>query len=204
MNNPWKAINLDDYENHMKLDSVRQLQVLNHIMKGQFERYNVSHVMILGVAGGNGLEHVRDAKFKSVYGVDINADYLQECSKRYPELKDKLHLIEADLMDETVKLPHAELVIANLLIEYIGYKAFQNIIKKIKPQYVSCTIQINTDKSFVSASPYLHVFDGLEEVHHQMSITGLNESMLGLKYKLTCQDEMILSNGKRLVRLDYH
>ncbi len=34
MENPWKEISLADYENHMKLDSVMQLQVMNEMMKG--------------------------------------------------------------------------------------------------------------------------------------------------------------------------
>ena len=35
MNNPWEKVKLSDYENHMALDSVRQLQALNQMMKGQ-------------------------------------------------------------------------------------------------------------------------------------------------------------------------
>ena len=34
MNNPWKEINLSDYENHMALDSVQQSQAMNQMMKG--------------------------------------------------------------------------------------------------------------------------------------------------------------------------
>lgn len=56
MRNPWEEISLEDYENHMRLDSVRQLQALSKIMKGQLDAYPVSRVMILGVAGGNGLD----------------------------------------------------------------------------------------------------------------------------------------------------
>ena len=39
MSNPWEEICLDDYENHMSLDSVKQLQAMNSIMKEQFEAY---------------------------------------------------------------------------------------------------------------------------------------------------------------------
>ena len=28
--NPWETISLDDYEKHMSLDSVKQLQKMNH------------------------------------------------------------------------------------------------------------------------------------------------------------------------------
>ena len=38
MNNPWEDIKLDDYEKHMSLDSVKQLQAMNAIMKEQFDR----------------------------------------------------------------------------------------------------------------------------------------------------------------------
>lgn len=33
--NPWEKISLSDYENHMSLESVYQLQALNEIMAGQ-------------------------------------------------------------------------------------------------------------------------------------------------------------------------
>ena len=35
--NPWEEISLSDYENHMKLDSVMQLQAMNEMMKDQFD-----------------------------------------------------------------------------------------------------------------------------------------------------------------------
>ena len=31
MSNPWEEISLNDYENHMSLDSVKQLQIDMHI-----------------------------------------------------------------------------------------------------------------------------------------------------------------------------
>lgn len=52
ISNPWKEISLNDYESHMKLDSVMQLQTMNRMMKSQFDDYPVSSVMILGIAGG--------------------------------------------------------------------------------------------------------------------------------------------------------
>ena len=39
MNNPWEEIKLDDYEKHMSLDSVKQLQTINKMMKEQFDAY---------------------------------------------------------------------------------------------------------------------------------------------------------------------
>lgn len=59
MKNPWEEIPLTDYENHMRLDSVMQLQAMNEMMKGQLDAYPVPAVMIFGIAGGNGLAHIR-------------------------------------------------------------------------------------------------------------------------------------------------
>ncbi len=86
MKNPWEEIPLNDYENHMKLGSVMQLQTMNEMMKEQFDAYPISSVMILGIAGGNGLEHVQKDKLERVYGVDVNSAYLKEVIHRYPNL----------------------------------------------------------------------------------------------------------------------
>lgn len=56
MNNTWENIEISDYENHMRHDSVLQLQCLCEIMNNQFFEYDINSIMILGVAGGNGLQ----------------------------------------------------------------------------------------------------------------------------------------------------
>lgn len=115
MNNPWREIDLKAYENHMSLNSVFQLQTLNKMMKDQFYSYPVTSVMILGVAGGNGLEHIDRRVIDKVYGLDINKDYLDACVNRYPELKGiEIHyqMEEAVLVD---------------IMEQIGYKKVMQI-----------------------------------------------------------------------------
>lgn len=203
MNNPWKDIKLSDYESHMALDSVWQLQAMNQMMKGQLNQYDIQSVMILGIAGGNGLEHANKEKLNKVYGVDINAEYLRATERRYKSLSGILECLCIDLMNEAEKLPKADMLIANLLIEYIGYECFQKIVKVTNPQYVSCIIQINLEDGFVSDSPYLHVFDGLEHVHHQMEELKLQNSMEMINYRLIGTLEYSLPNGKKLVQLDF-
>ena len=204
MTNPWEEINLDDYEKHMSLDSVRQLQTLNSIMKKQFEDYPVDTATVLGIAGGNGLEHVRAEKYSKVYGVDINKDYLKSVSERYRNLSGILECLKIDLINEKEKLPESQLVIANLLIEYIGYQAFENAILKMKPEYVSCVIQINSDVcNWVSDSPYLHAFDRLDEVHCQMEEQELKKTMEEIGYQALSVEAYDLPNGKALLRMDF-
>lgn len=201
--NPWEGIPLSDYENHMKLDSVQQLQAMNRMMKRQFALSGSGTAMILGIAGGNGLEHALHSGLGKVYGVDINSDYLQQCKKRYPQLGERLECICADLTDSEAVLPHADLVIANLLIEYIGYECFIKAVSKIHPRQVSCVIQINMEAGFVSDSPYLHVFDGLESVHHQMGEQELALAMKSIGYNQSGRVEENLPNGKKLVEMDF-
>lgn len=206
MSNPWEDISLDTYENHMKLDSVKQLQTLNKIMKAQFEAYPVKTAMVLGVAGGNGLEHVDPSKYETVYGVDINGEYLKAAFERYKELVDSgiFKLLKTDIIGEAANLSHAELLIANLLIEYVGYEAFSKAVSVVNPRYVSCAIQINEDvQNWVSDSPYIHAFDGLDEVHHQMEEKELASFLERIGYSEISRTKESLPNGKALVRLDF-
>lgn len=203
MKNPWEQISLADYENHMKLDSVMQLQAMNEMMYGQFDTYPVSSIMILGIAGGNGLEHIQKDKFEEIYGVDVNSSYLQSVKQRYSNLDGILKCLCINLIDEADKLPKADMVIANLLVEYIGYECFQKAISRVNPKYVSCIIQINIENNWVSDSPYLHVFDGLERVHHQMEEQALEKAMFEIDYHAIKTLEYMLPNGKKLVQIDF-
>lgn len=203
MNNPWEEIDLYAYENHMRLDSVFQLQTMNEMMKDQFYTYPVKSVIILGIAGGNGLEHIDQMVINKVYGVDINKNYLSACMHRYPKLQGVLHLIHADLTQDTKKLPHADLLIANLFIEYIGCEHFQKAVQQAAPRYVSCIIQIDTDASFVSDSPYIHVFDHLDEIHHTIEENTLVNALRRLGYEKIMQMDKSLPNGKKLIRIDF-
>ena len=201
--NPWMEISLSDYENHMKLASVRQLQAMNRMMNRQFSLCDTGSAMVLGVAGGNGLEHASQFNFSKIYGVDINAGYLRHCKERYPQLDGVLECICADLTASDVMLPHADLLIANLLVEYIGYECFSVVVSMVHPRCVSCVIQVNVNDGFVSDSPYLHAFDGLEQVHHQMHEERLTETMIAMGYRPSGTVEESLPNGKKLVELDF-
>ena len=203
MENPWKTISLSDYEGHMSLDNVMQLQTLDSIMKKQLNTYDAGSAMILGIAGGNGLDNISCDRYNAVYGVDVNPGYLSEAKKRYPHLKGVLRCICADLTTEYGTLPGAELLIADLLIEYIGYDCFKDVIKQVKPRYVSCVIQVNTDEGFVSDSPYLHSFDRLEEIHRNIDKDELISQLAGIGCRYISGEEYPLPNGKKLVRADF-
>ena len=103
--------------------------------------------------------------YTHLYGVDINPRYLEETVARYGYMGETLECLCIDLCENLEELPQADMVIANLLVEYIGYEAFQRVVEKVSSPIVSCGIQINGEESWVSDSPYIHVFDGLDKVH---------------------------------------
>lgn len=47
--NPWEEIPLSDYENHMRLKSVQQLQPLDKMMRRQFSLCDADTAMILAL-----------------------------------------------------------------------------------------------------------------------------------------------------------
>jgi len=201
--NPWEDLLLDDYENHMRLENIRQLQALNNIIKEQLYRYDVRTVIILGIAGGNGLEHVDASRLEAVYGIDINQDYLDACRHRFSGLGDTLILEKMDLTDEGIVLPRADLLIADLIIEYIGIDPFVGGLRKTRPVFVSCVIQKNYDAAFVSDSPYTQAFSAISEMHRDVDEEKLIESMKASNYELIYKDEVFLPNSKSLVCLDF-
>ncbi len=102
-----------------------------------------------------------------------------------------------------LELPEADLLVANLLIEYIGYENFCRAVEAAKPVYVTCIIQVNSDASFVSDSPYLHILGRLESVHHQINADALEACMYRIGYSTRLTQVKELPNGKRLVRMDF-
>ena len=69
---------------------------------------------------------------------------------------------------------------------------------------MSCGIQINRDETeWVSDSPYLHAFDRLDEVHHQMDAEELTSVMKEAGYDKVLQSAEDLPNGKSIIRLDF-
>lgn len=203
--NPWNDIWLEDYERHMRLSSVYQLQTLGAMMREQLNDYSISSVCVLGVAGGNGLEYVDPAKIKIVYGIDINRGYLDVCQQRFPNLKGIFHPIQTDITLLPDGLPYSDLVLANLFVEYVGYECFVAAIAQMRPKIVSCIIQIDEhdDGEFVSPSPYTQKLSILNSIHRIIRVNVLSSYLKDIGY-FRCKDKVVfLPNKKCLQRVDY-
>lgn len=202
MKNPWEKLDLDIYESHMKLATVSQLQLLNRIMKSQLYSYEVDSVGIWGIAGGNGLEHISCNNFDLVYGIDINEDYLKITKKRYSKLN-CLVLKRLDLNEMAIDLDKVELIIANLLIEYVGLDTFILQIKKNLPKYLSCIIQKGNKTDFVSDSPYTNLLRNISELALAIDYNELISNMAEIGFEIIFREKYDVSCEKEFIRMDF-
>jgi len=117
--NPWLNIPLADYEGHMKSPGVRQAEALAELFAEVLAMRRPRSVAILGIAGGNGLEHVDASITKRVLGLDANAEYLNVAQQRYRGTPG-LELHQVDLANENVTIPPVTLVHAAMIFEHAG------------------------------------------------------------------------------------
>lgn len=205
MDNPWEIIDLKIYEKHMSSNKIYQLQLLNEITKEQLDDNPKNYVGILGIAGGNGLDNIDKLKTEKVYAVDINKNYLDICKERYCYMGDTLELLCMDLTSVDVVLPFTNLLICNLIIEYIGEEKFVSIIEKNKANIdiVSCVIQKSNNNSFVSNSDFTSHFEPIMAIHHDVNEDRLKKLFFDINFKCTVYREYGLPNGKKFIRMDF-
>jgi SAM-dependent methyltransferase len=116
--NPWLALPLEDYAGHMGSEAVDQLVPLADLFAEALARLRPRSVAVLGVAGGNGLQHVDGTITSRVVGIDVNPGYLAVTRQRFPELRG-LELACADLARDTLDVEPVALHAA-LVFEHAG------------------------------------------------------------------------------------
>jgi len=119
MSNPWLAIPLCDYEQHMSLPEVQQLGALADLFAKAVAICSPASVAILGIAGGNGLERIDGKITKRIVGLDVNPDYLKAVRQRHRGISG-LELYCVDLAEKLVQLEPVQLVHAALVFEHAG------------------------------------------------------------------------------------
>jgi hypothetical protein len=202
---PWRGISLNVYEQHMSDASVGQLQLIREITSEQLTAFPSRSIGILGIAGGNGLDLIDPTFTDAIYGFDINAEYLRACEMRYRErFGDRLRLIETRI-DRCTTIKPVDLLIANLIVEYIGLGEFAEFVvaNAASIGVLSCVIQRNGTAGFVSETQYAASFEPLAPISSDIEPDALGASMnrAGLKALAIC--EYGLPNGKSLVRQDF-
>jgi hypothetical protein len=202
---PWRGIDLDVYERHMGDPRVGQLQRLHEITGEQLAAYPSRAIGVLGIAGGNGLELIDPETTDAVYGYDINPDYLAACETRYRgDFGERLHLIETRI-DRTVRIERVDLLIANLIVEYVGIDEFVAFAAANARSIgvLSCVIQRNNGEGFVSSTDYASSFDVLGSVSSDIDPETLTSAMSDGGFVALDRREYPLPNDKTLIRQDF-
>jgi len=156
MKNPWLAIPLTDYEQHMALPYVGQSELMSDAVAEALRQYRPSSMAIVGCAGGNGLERVIGAGVQRVIGIDINESYVQCAQQRFGDRIPGLNLIVGDIEATEFDFEPVDLVFAGLLFEYVDtHRALKNIRSMLLPGGVlKAVLQLPSQAASVTPSPY--------------------------------------------------
>ena len=212
--NPWHDIAVEDYDAHMGHENVRQLAALSAIVKEQLETIppamrSKAEIAILGVANGNGLEHILPLGIGKAIGIDINLRFLMACRMRYAVLGKRLVLRQMDLAGETAAaadiLRDTDMIIANLLIEHIHLQNFMALIHALPPKKrtISCVIQVNPDGAIASRSGHEQAFADVVSAMEEAEELAITAAMDNSGYVRQQRLVYPLPNGKSFIRLDY-
>lgn len=184
---------------------VGQLQRLREITLDQMATFPSRSVGVLGVAGGNGLDQIDPVMTDAVYGYDINPDYLRVCDARYRSVfGGRLHLVESSI-DRSVRIERVDLLIANLIVEYVGVAEFAAFASANAPsiRVLSCVIQCNDEEGFVSSTDDASAFDGLASVASDVEPETLAALLSDVGFEALGRYQYSLPNGKTLLRQDF-
>jgi hypothetical protein len=202
--NPWLDIPLEDYELHMSHELVGQSTLLNSLTKKYLENIKPGSAIFLGIAGGNGLEHIDNQITKRVVGIDINQDYLDTAFKRYNHRISSLQLMNLDIIQHSEKIFGADFIWAALIAEYTGVDKVLDFSKSniSKDGHLIFSIQSNNNKPPVSST-------GIESVKKAGSIfSAVNPEELLTKsgesgFVLIGKEENRLPNEKSIITFHY-
>jgi len=199
MSNPWLSVPLADYEGHMRSAEVGQLDALSELFAEALAYCRPRSVAVLGVAGGNGLDHVDAGITRRIVGLDVNPLYLDEVRRRYAGIRG-LELYCADLAEQLVDLEPAQLVHAALVFEHAGVGlCLENALSLVAPGgALSAVLQLPGESGqAVGASQ----FASMQKLKSHFSLVDprrLHEALAQHELRLTHQSRRSLPAGKGL------
>ncbi|HEX7625321.1 MAG TPA: class I SAM-dependent methyltransferase [Anaeromyxobacteraceae bacterium] len=120
--NPWSLVSASEYEAHMGPQGADELAPLSAIFGKVYAARRPRRLAVLGVATGNGLEHVDPAVTRRTVGLDVNLSYLAVTRQRFMRLGASLELLCADLERAQLDADGFDLVHAALVLEYVDFR----------------------------------------------------------------------------------
>jgi len=202
--NPWLDIPLEDYERHMSHHLVGQSILLNSLTKKYLDETKPETALFLGIAGGNGLEHIDTNMTKSVIGIDINRDYLDAAFERYKNRIPSLQLTNLDIAKNAETICRADFIWAALVLEYTGMdKALEFCTNNIRiGGHLVVSIQANNNIQSISPTGIESVKKA-GEIFSIVSPELLVNKTLESGFILIGKEENILPNGKSIITFHF-
>jgi len=103
----------------MGAEGADQLRPLSAVLARALAELRPASLLVLGVATGNGLEHVDLTVTQRVVGLDVNPQYLALTRRRHARLGERLELRCADAERVELEAGSFDLVWAGLFFEYV-------------------------------------------------------------------------------------
>jgi hypothetical protein len=154
-------------------------------------------IAVLGIAGGNGLDHIDSSITPRVVGLDLNPLYLEAVRQRYSHLPG-LELYCVDLSEQHVELEPVQLVHAALVFEHAGVDCcLENATSMILPGgNLSVVLQLPTESGQTVGASQFSSIQNLESHFSLISPAWLCESLAGRGFRLIHQTTRTLPAGK--------
>ncbi len=197
MSNPWLHIPLADYEGHMQLPEVAQLAALSGLFAQTLQIVRPASVAILGIAGGNGLQHIDPKITKRVVGLDLNPHYLDAVRSRYPSLPGlELHCV--DLAAPLPTIGPVGLVHAALVFEHAGSGCcIENAVSLVAENgALSVVLQLPSEAQHAVAPTSFPAMQSLQSHFAFVDPAWLTERFLNYKFRIERESQIALPGGK--------
>lgn len=185
MLNPWLNVPLSEYERHMSSVAVQQLGALSGLFAEAIRCCRPASIAVLGIAGGNGLDHVDSSITARVVGLDVNPLYLEAARQRYSHLPGlELHCV--DLSKQRVELEPVQLVHAALVFEHAGLGCcLENAISMVAPSgNLSVVLQLPTESGQTGVASQFSSIQNLKSHFSLIDPAWLCESLGGRGFQL--------------------
>jgi hypothetical protein len=197
MSNPWLAVPLSEYEQHMSSVEVQQLGALSDLFAESIGLCRPFSIAVLGIAGGNGLDHIDTSVTARVVGLDLNPLYLEAVRQRYSHLPGlELHCV--DLCEQHFQLEPVQFVHAALIFEHAGAgRCFENAISMILPGgNLSVVLQLPTESGQTVGASQFSSIQNLKSHFSLISPAWLHESLAVRGFRLIHETTRALPSGK--------
>lgn len=181
----------------MSSEGVQQLGVLADLFAEALAFSRPQSVAVLGIAGGNGLEHVDSTVTKRVVGIDLNSTYLEAVAHRYSSLPG-LELRCADLVEQSLNIEPVQLVHVALVFEHAGLgRCLENALSLVAPGgALSVVLQLPSKiEQGVSATPFASI-QSLKSLFSFVDVNLFRETIQSRGFRLARETMRTLPAGK--------